>query len=57
MRRIADLRPGAGKAHADVELVLMSGNSRPAAAVAFYEAAFGATVLHRVGEGDAIVVQ
>jgi PhnB protein len=28
-----------------------------AAAVAFYEAAFGATVLHRVGEGDDIVVQ
>jgi PhnB protein len=30
---------------------------RAAAAVAFYEAAFGATVLHRVGEGDAIVAQ
>jgi PhnB protein len=28
-----------------------------AAAVAFYEAAFGARVLHRVGEGDAIVAQ
>ena len=28
---------------------------RAAAAVAFYEAAFGATVLHRVGEGDDIV--
>lgn len=27
------------------------------AAVEFYEAAFGATVLHRVGEGDDIVVQ
>jgi PhnB protein len=30
---------------------------RPAAAVAFYEAAFGARVLHRVGEGDDIVAQ
>jgi PhnB protein len=30
---------------------------RVAAAVAFYEAAFGATVLHRVGEGDEIVAQ
>jgi PhnB protein len=30
---------------------------RAAAAVAFYEAAFGATVLHRVGEGDDIVAQ
>ena len=30
---------------------------RPAAAVAFYEAAFGARVLHRVGEGDEIVAQ
>lgn len=30
---------------------------RPGAAVAFYEAAFGATVLHRVGEGDDIVAQ
>jgi PhnB protein len=28
---------------------------RAAAAVAFYEAAFGATVLHRAGEGDDIV--
>ena len=28
-----------------------------AAAVAFYEAAFGATVVHRVGEGDDIVAQ
>jgi PhnB protein len=28
-----------------------------AAAVAFYEAAFGAAVLHRVGEGDEIVAQ
>lgn len=27
------------------------------AAVAFYETAFGATVLHRVGEGDDIVAQ
>jgi PhnB protein len=27
------------------------------AAVAFYQAAFGATVLHRVGEGDDIVAQ
>jgi len=30
---------------------------RAADAVAFYEAAFGAVVLHRVGEGDDIVVQ
>jgi PhnB protein len=30
---------------------------RPAEAVAFYEAAFGARVLHRVGEGDDIVAQ
>jgi PhnB protein len=29
----------------------------PAEAVAFYEAAFGATVLHRVGPGDDIVAQ
>ena len=29
----------------------------PAAAVAFYEVAFGAVVLHRVGEGDDIVAQ
>jgi PhnB protein len=29
----------------------------PRQAVAFYEAAFGATVLHRVGDGDDIVVQ
>src|SRR2546427_9330908 len=29
----------------------------PGEAVAFYEAAFGATVLHRVGEGDDIVAQ
>jgi PhnB protein len=28
-----------------------------AAAVAFYEAAFGARILHRVGEGDDIVAQ
>lgn len=28
-----------------------------AAALAFYEAAFGATVVHRVGEGDDIVAQ
>jgi PhnB protein len=28
-----------------------------AAAVAFYEAAFGATLMHRVGEGDDIVAQ
>ena len=26
-------------------------------AIAFYEAAFGATVLHRVGEGDDVVAQ
>lgn len=30
---------------------------RAAAAVAFYEEAFGARVLHRVGEGDDIVAQ
>jgi PhnB protein len=30
---------------------------RAAAAVAFYETAFGARVLHRVGEGDEIVAQ
>ncbi len=30
---------------------------RAEVAVAFYEAAFGATVLHRVGEGDQIVAQ
>lgn len=30
---------------------------RAAAAVVFYEAAFGAKVLHRVGEGDDIVAQ
>lgn len=30
---------------------------RAGAAVAFYAAAFGATVLHRVGEGDDIVAQ
>jgi PhnB protein len=30
---------------------------RAAAAVAFYEAAFGARVLHQVGEGDDIVAQ
>jgi PhnB protein len=30
---------------------------RPSEAVSFYEAAFGATVLHRVGDGDDIVVQ
>ena len=29
----------------------------PRAAVAFYEAAFGATVLHLVGEGDDVVAQ
>jgi PhnB protein len=29
----------------------------PGEALAFYEAAFGATVLHRVGEGDDLVVQ
>jgi len=29
----------------------------PGEAVTFYEAAFGATVLHRVGEGDDIVAQ
>lgn len=31
--------------------------SRTAAAVAFYERGFGAVVLHRVGDGDDIVVQ
>ena len=30
---------------------------RPSEAVAFYEAAFGATVLHIVGEGNDIVAQ
>ncbi len=30
---------------------------RPATAVAFYEAAFGARVLHRVGDGEDIVAQ
>src|SRR3954469_8505719 len=30
---------------------------RAGSAVAFYEAAFGARVVHRVGEGDAIVAQ
>jgi PhnB protein len=30
---------------------------RPGDAIAFYEAAFGATVLHRVGDGDDIVAQ
>jgi PhnB protein len=30
---------------------------RPSAAVAYYEAAFDAVVLHRVGRGDDIVVQ
>jgi PhnB protein len=29
----------------------------PRAAITFYEAAFGATVLHRVGDGDDIVAQ
>ncbi len=29
----------------------------PGEAVPFYEAAFGATVLHRVGEGDNIIAQ
>lgn len=31
--------------------------ARPAEAIAFYEAAFGARVLHRVGDGDEIVAQ
>ncbi len=30
---------------------------RPSEAISFYESAFGATVLHRVGEGDDIVAQ
>jgi PhnB protein len=30
---------------------------RPQEAVVFYKAAFGATILHQVGEGDDIVVQ
>ncbi len=30
---------------------------RPVAAVAFYQAAFGATVVHSVGDGDDIVAQ
>jgi uncharacterized glyoxalase superfamily protein PhnB len=29
----------------------------PSEAVTFYEAAFGANVLHRVGEGDGLVAQ
>lgn len=29
----------------------------PAAAIAFYAEAFGATVLHRVGDGDDVVAQ
>src|SRR2546421_7012965 len=33
------------------------GNEAPGEAVAFYEAAFGATVLHRVGEGEDVVAQ
>lgn len=32
-------------------------SDHPAAAVAFYEAGFGAVVLHRVGDGDDIVAQ
>src|SRR5262249_56326924 len=30
---------------------------RPSEALAFYESAFGATVVHRVGDGDDIVAQ
>jgi PhnB protein len=30
---------------------------RPGQAIAFYEAAFGAKVLHRVGDGDDVVAQ
>ena len=30
---------------------------RPREAIAFYEAAFGAAVLHRVGDGDDVVAQ
>jgi PhnB protein len=30
---------------------------RPRDALRFYQAAFGATVLHRVGEGDDLVAQ
>ena len=30
---------------------------RPREALAFYEAAFGATILHRVGDGDDIVAR
>ena len=33
------------------------GLDRGAVAVAFYESAFGAKVLHRVGEADEIVAQ
>jgi PhnB protein len=33
------------------------GGEQPSEAVACYEAAFGATVLHRVGDGDDIVAQ
>src|SRR3954447_19639313 len=31
--------------------------ARPATAVAFYQAAFGATVLHQVGDGEDVVAQ
>ncbi len=45
--------PGCGVVDIQPELWL----DRAGAAVAFYEVAFGATVLHRVGEGDDIVAQ
>jgi PhnB protein len=43
------------RAVADIQTELWL--DRAGAAVAFYEAAFGASVLHRVGEGDDIVAQ
>ena len=46
-------RPGADMTSIQPELWV----DRPRAAVAFYEAAFGATVVHRVGDGDDIVAQ
>jgi PhnB protein len=49
------LRGSAGAAVTSIQPELWV--DRAAAAVAFYEAAFGATVVHRVGEGDDIVAQ
>jgi PhnB protein len=54
---------GPGTSGCAVTLTVMTGIQpelwidRAAAAVAFYEAAFGARVLHQVGEGDEIVAQ